>query len=177
MKWDDVLVGYVNGPPRERTPGRYWASEVYGIMKGYITPENFHERGEIDIVGARRIISGIAFEEQLHKIFKEKNVNYVEGEKKVLEIGEIELVVKPDFLFPSIKVVETKFPERPTNEIPEKWKHQLECEYRAFELPTYLGIFSHPFNVQYIEYKPSVRRWNSIQEKLIEFNKQVWPKK
>lgn len=96
-------------------------------------------------------------------------------EKRVLKITpEIELVVKPDFIFPDY-VLETKYPFSiiKPGVIPEKYKMQLECESRAFNKPVYLGLFSVPFNVTFIEYTPSDYRWRKIKRILIDFDKKV----
>lgn len=169
MKIDELLVGYFEKKTRQRQIGRYWASEVNSIIKGYLKPEDFFKERVLDPEGASNIHSGIAFEAHFHTILGDRHEKDV---KKIIKLGDIELVVVPDFLFEDM-LIETKFPVKPLDEIPERYKYQLECEYRAFNLPTYLGVFSHPFNVVFHPYKPSARRWQTIQDKLKEFHDEL----
>jgi len=179
MKLDKVLSDYVNHKDEghhSRQIGRYWASDVGSIKKGYLTVENFFERGKVDDRGVGMILTGIAMEDMLTKIFEKRKVDCEPQAKKVLKINdEIDLVVKPDYVFPEM-VVETKFPFSAINpmEVPQRYKHQLECEYRAFEpRRVFLGVFSVPFNVSFIEYIPSKRRWANIKKTLIEFHEEL----
>ena len=179
MKLDSVLSDYVNhkGEKRyQRQIGRYWSSDIGSIKKGYLTPQNFFEQREVDINGCRMILTGVAFEDMLTKIFDKRDVDVTPQAKKVLKINdEIDLVVKPDYVFPDI-VVETKFPFSSINpsQIPQRYVHQLECEYQAFQpRRVFLGVFSVPFNVSFIEYTPSKRRWTNIKKTLIEFHEEL----
>lgn len=172
---DSILEFFNGGDKKERVIGRYWATDIYQITKGYLTPENFFDDKPIDAIGARRILSGMAFESMLHQVYKKTGIKYEEGAKKEMVISpDITLVVKPDFLFKD-RLLETKFPENglTQREIPEKWKHQLECEYQAYKLPVYLGVFSHPFSVDFLEYKNSERRWSNITKGLIDFHNKL----
>lgn len=179
MKLESILSDYVNRrgeKPYKRQLGRYWASDVGSIKKGYLTTQNFFERREVDAGGVRMILTGVAMEDMLTKIFKKQNVDCEPQAKKVLKINdEIDLVVKPDYVFDDF-VYETKFPFSTINpmDVPQRYKHQLECEYRAFEpRRVFLGVFSVPFNVSFIEYIPSKRRWSNIKKTLIEFHEEL----
>lgn len=173
MTKDELFLAFVNREQgHERIIGRYWASEISSIRKGYLKPQDFFKKKEIDLQGAKNILSGIAFERQFKEILWETGKEFQEPTKE-LKIGkDIIIVVKPDFLFKD-KVLETKFPVSLTKEIPEKWKDQLECEYRAFKKPTYLGIFSHSFDIGYFRYEPSKERWESIQEIIKDFHSEL----
>jgi len=175
---DELFTAFVNRPnpshaPRKR--GRYWATDCYKIKKGYLTPENFFTKSHIDVRGTKMILAGIMAEDMLSKIYEDMGVDCRAGENQVKQIiqitPEIELVVKPDFVFPD-KVIETKFPfaSHTKGEIPDRYKDQLECEYRLLERPTYAGFFSVPFDVELVVYKESERRWNNIQKNIIAFD-------
>ena len=171
-----ILDFFNSGEKRPRQVGRYWATDIYAIMKGYLTVDNFFESKKIDEVGAGRILSGMAFEAMLHEVYTNQGIKYEKKGKKEIQIApEITLVVKPDFILAN-SIIETKFPERlPENviDIPDKYKHQLECEYQAYKLPVVLGLFSHPFNVDFIPYKNSERRWVNIIKGLIAFHEKL----
>jgi len=175
MKLEHILKEYVNRGDRPRKIGRYWSSEIQYIKKGYVTPESFFDNKEIDIGGCRLICTGIAMEDLLTKIFEEQGVECKMQEKKVIKIGkEIELVVKPDFVFDDF-VLETKFPFSMVQpgKIPERYLYQLECEHRAFNKPVYAGFFSVPFNLTFEQYPASKRRWSNIQKIVVKFHNEV----
>ncbi|MHA1305320.1 MAG: hypothetical protein ACTSPI_16600 [Candidatus Heimdallarchaeaceae archaeon] len=172
----ELFKAFVNRPrpDHQRKIGRYWSSEIYAIKQGYDNglPENFFKREPIDEMGCRKIIAGLMAEDMLSKIYETMGVKCEPQLKDTIQItDDIELVVKPDFVYPT-HVVETKFTFKEVgNEIPERYKDQLECEYRLLKKPTYLGIFSVPYDLRLIKYKPSQRRWEGIKRTLIEFDK------
>lgn len=175
MKLQDFILKYLNkedSKPRQK--GRYWASELYSMSKGYITPKNFFKPSKVDKHAAGLILAGEAFESQLEKILSEGKANFKYNPKKELKItDDITLVVKPDFLFPTF-AVETKYPfHKVVDKIPEKWLYQLESEYRAYKLPVYLWVFEYPFAVKAFPYTPSLRRWNNIKKLLVEFDSKL----
>jgi hypothetical protein len=177
MKLDEILKKFVeeDKEEKERKIGRYWASEIYAIRRGYLRPENFFEKTEIDLEGVRMILTGLAYEHMLNEIFSKMRAKYSPQVKKEIQLNEeIVLVVKPDFVFPEF-VIETKYPFSISRagEIPLRYQDQLEAIYRAFEKKVYLGIFSAPFKVTLMPYKPSERRWESIKKILTAFHEQL----
>lgn len=180
MKFQQLIKQFVNS--REKRPrkiGRYWATDILPIMKGEITPENFLiGRKEVDLEGAKMIATGIFMEQGLREIFTKCGVlgefDDKKTKKEIKITSDITLVTTPDFVL-SDKVIETKFPFglMKKDEIPDRYKYQLECEYRAYYKRTYLGVLSIPFNLTLIEYFPSQWRWRQIQNLLIEFHKKV----
>ena len=175
LKTSQLLINFVNQHSHPRQPHRYWASEVYAIRKGYQTPADFFNPKPIDITGARNIITGEAYEAQLKKVLEANKIKFSYGndiKKEIHFTNDITLVVKLDFLMENWGL-ETKKPVRQPDDIPEKWKDQLECEYQAYHLPIYLGVFSEPFSIRYFRYKPSKRRWESIKKTLIDFDEKV----
>jgi hypothetical protein len=181
MKVDDIIYQFVNArkegkESHTRKIGRYWSSEINSIKGGYVTPKNFFEEKQKDISGCKMILSGIAMEDMLTKIFTAQKIDFMPQEKKEIKINdEIVLVVKPDFVFPTM-VIETKFPFSisESKTIPERYLYQLECTYRAFpDKKVYVGLFSVPFNVELIEYVPSLKRWKNIQNLIITFHEEL----
>jgi len=175
MKTNNLLLNFVNKDSHPRERGRYWATDIFPIIKGYLKPKDFFTHKEIDLQGARNIISGEAYESQWKEILEANKIDFKYGNeiKKEIKITDkIILVVKPDFETKNW-VLETKYPTKPTNEIPEKWEYQLEAEFRATKKKVYLGIFEYPFNIKYLEYKPSEERWEFIKETLIKFDKKL----
>jgi len=175
MTNEELLINYVNRNPHPREIGRYWATDVSRILKGYLTPRLFFNPKPIDLQGAKNIISGMAYESQLKEIMEANDIVFEYGESIKREIQltpNITFVVKPDFETKDW-VLETKYPVRQTIGIPEKWIYQLEAEYRSTKKPVYLGIFSSPFNITYYKYEPSDNIWQIIQDILIKFDKKV----
>lgn len=179
MKVDDILLKFVNTKKdgvHTRKISRYWSSEISGIQKGYVTPKNFFEEKSKDINSCRMIITGSAMEDMLTKIFISQKIDFIPQEKKEVKINdEIVLVVKPDFVFPTM-VIETKFPFSigESKTIPERYLYQLECTYRAYpDKKVYVGLFSIPFSLELIEYVPSQKRWKNIQNLIIAFHEEL----
>lgn len=179
MQLDNIFSDFVNHQGEEihkRQLGRYWSTDVGSIKKGYLTAEKFFEPRTIDSNGVRMVLTGMAMEDMLTKIFHARKVDCKTQEKKIIKINdEIELVVKPDYIFPEF-VIETKFPFSSFNptEIPDRYNYQLECEYQAF-MPKriYLGVFTIPFNLTMIEYIPSSKRWANIKKIITDFHNEL----
>ncbi len=167
-----LIQNFVNRGSRERKIGRYNASEVGGIIKGYKTPKNFFKQETITGQSLSNILSGISYEKTLKEIFDYNELDYFYEPKKELEIDDFVIVCVPDFVFPN-KIIETKCPANNRTSPIEKYEHQLEIEHRCFNLPVYLGLFSHPFDVKFIPYKPSDDLFEEIKTKVGEFHKQL----
>ena len=175
MNPNKMLLAYINKDEgHKKIKGRYWASDLYSIIKGYITPENYLKEKKIDLYGTENIIMGYAIEEYLNKIFVYNKADCEYQAKRELKItDDITLVVKPDFNLKS-QLIELKFPDSPMkDEIPDKWAFQLEAEYRAFEKPVWLAIVrKHPL-LSFVPFKPSTMRWNNIKKALMDFNSKL----
>jgi hypothetical protein len=50
-----------------RKVGRYNSSDIYNIIKGEITPENYFGNRELDATGLKNIWRGISIEQQFGK--------------------------------------------------------------------------------------------------------------
>ena len=178
MKFYELLDAYYNqGGGHERNIGRYWSSEIHSMIKGYLKPEKFFEKSKIDKRGQQMIAVGEMAEDKLKDIFDRAGVDYEYNIKTEMDLGDgITLVVKPDFIFKDF-IIETKFPFRlfpltPAG-IPERYKFQLEAEYRSLYKQVYLGVLSIPFDLKLIPYTPSKMRWRKIQDTLTEFHKKL----
>jgi len=175
---DNLLVKYVNRDTgHERKVGRYWISDIWAIRKGYLTVGGFFKRKPIDIQGAMNIETGNAFEEKFEDILLAMKIEHEWNIPTEIKIDDFVLVVKPDFIFPN-SVIETKAPVKITTSIPDKWKDQLEGEYRALNKPTYLGVFGNNPTRRFslpdlYKYTPSDKRWEEIQEVLRVFHKKL----
>ena len=172
-----LLTEYINRDTgHERKVGRYWASDIWSIRKGYLTVNKFFDKKPIDEQGAMNILSGIFFEDGFEKMLVEMGIEHDYNPKEEMEIDDFVLVVKPDFVFPKC-IVETKAPMKITKEIPEKWTDQLELEHRAFNKPVYLGVFgnnfSRRFSIDNYKYTPDKGRWEDIQNLLRDFHKKL----
>ncbi len=173
-----ILQQYVNldDGTHIRSIDRIYASEISAIRKGYLTPKNYFDKKPIDEQGAMNILTGIAYEELLEKMLVALKIEHDYNPKKEIEIDDFVIVVKPDFVFPH-SIIETKAPMNMTEEIPEKWKDQLEIESCAFRKPVYLGVFGNNFfrrfSLDLYKYEPEKGRWEEIQEVLRNFHSQL----
>ena len=173
-----LLTDYINkpDPSHTRRVGRYYASEIGYLRKGYLTANKFFDKKPIDEQGAMNILSGVFFEDGFEKMLVELDIKHDYNPKKEIKIDDFVLVVKPDFVFPK-SLVETKAPMRITREIPEKWMDQLESEARAFGKPVYLGVFGNNpfrrFSLDTYKYKQDDARWEDIKNILRDFHKKL----
>lgn len=178
MDVNQLLKDYLtkDNEKHERRIGRYYASEVFAVKKGYKTISGFFDEQSFDNMGLSRIFQGIAKEEMLEKVLKTMKVKHQWNTKYELKIREgIVLVVKPDFEFDKV-VIETKDTETP--DIPEKYIYQLECEHRATGKEVWLGRFgdrSQQF-ITFIKYEPSIEVWEECQEILITYHEKLLKK-
>jgi hypothetical protein len=172
---DKLLSEYVNHSDKERKIGRYYSSEIGSIIKGYQTPEKFFIKKKIDKKGVGNILSGMAFEAELKRALDHSKVEYIHEPKKELVIDkDIVISVKPDFEFKD-KILETKFPVSlgsPADYL-ERYKHQMECQYRAFNKDVYMGVFSHPFSLKIYKYEPSDHTYEEIIKAVKKFHKEL----
>lgn len=174
MKTQELLKQYLNRNQRPRKKGRYYASEISAIRKGWKLPEDFYKPNEITD-NFDGILNGTMKEDFLAKILTEMKVPCKCGKnqnKYEIKIDDIVIVCKPDFEFKKV-VWETKAPitYRNFGEIKESYKDQLECEFRATGKQVQLGYFieGQIFPIL-LNYKPSDVRWKNIKKKLLDFH-------
>lgn len=153
--------------PREI--GRYWASDVKSIVGGWLTPENFFERTEMNLQSCKNVLTGIALEELYEKALTYSKIAHEWNKKYELKIEDFVVVVKPDFVFKD-RVEECKYIVSGDY---TKYEYQLECEYRATNLPVFYTIFETPFDWKHIPFEPSDERWEFIKATLSDFHKKL----
>jgi len=177
MKLDKLLDNYVNQEPRERKKGYFYASEVGAIIRGYLKPKDFFTRDKIDKRGIKNILSGQAFEAEFKRVLDFNKTEYTHEPRYEVKFDDIVITVKPDFELKDI-VIETKFPASlgSPQDYLERYKHQMELEHRATKKPVYLGIFKHPFQLEFYPYKASDKTFNEIKVALQKFNKKLCKK-
>jgi hypothetical protein len=179
MKLIQATYNYLNHE-KERKLGRYYSSEIYSIIARYKKPEDHFKPDPIKPEHQGLVLRGMMAEALLADILKDKCKCGDNQPKYELKIDdEITIVVKPDFEWEN-EVWETKYPKERTTEIPNKWKYQLECEYRATNKKVKLMVFSQPkelrtmpFNLKEIEYQPCEATWEEIIKKIKVYHNKV----
>jgi hypothetical protein len=176
MTQKDFEINFIKGEPRERKKGRIHSSEVSSIIKGYLKPEDFYKVKPVDAQGRKNILTGFAFERQEKEILEYNKLEFIWNEpKETIKIDDFEIVAVPDFHFKDY-IIECKCPQRKgtPEDYLERYKHQLEIQYRIFKKPIKLMIGKMPFEVEYLlDYKPSKKTWEEIKTKVGQFHKNV----
>jgi hypothetical protein len=160
MKINQALYEWVNRQDKPRVKGRFYASDIYKIKRGYLNPKNFYDKSPIEGAGIGNVLQGIAGEDLITRIFTDKGIEFTPQAHNEIKIEEgIVISMRADFLFRD-KLFEAKAPVSPLNEIPERYQDQCEVYFRAFNVPVYLlEIKFNPFSLVPWEYKPSEERW------------------
>lgn len=164
---------------KKREIGRYYASELWYIYKGYTNPTNFFKQKEVDKNGQANMFRGSAMEGMLCSILNEEKVDFKTQTKLELNItSDIIISGKLDFDFPEF-IVETKCPDKEIYEVPDKWKMQMEFYHRATGKKVYLGIFYKNGEeiIRFFPYEPSDELWETIKTMITTFNEKVVKKK
>jgi len=177
MKYKELSYNYTNktkDEPRVREVGKYYASEVGSIMKGYLKPKDYFKPTLVKLWGVGPVLSGKAFEAEFDRMLSYNEIEFQHEPRYEVKIDDMVITVKPDFVFKD-RAIETKFPvkkDTPDGYL-ERWKHQLELEYRATMLPVSLGVFDHPYRIDFYKYEESDELWEEIKVALINFNKEL----
>jgi hypothetical protein len=74
MDINDKLLSHYNSKQYKRTFGRYSASDIYKIKKGYLTTKNFFDIEQLDMKGLKNIWRGIGLEDKLLKDFTDMEI-------------------------------------------------------------------------------------------------------
>lgn len=182
MKLNDYIVAWANRDTGHapRQVGRYYASELYKIEKGYLKPSNYFDKRAIDEEGAHNILEGVMSEDALTKVFTDMKVDVKCQDKTEIQIDEeVVIVTKPDFVFPQM-VYEVKSPQERGAEIiraggiPPWYCNQLEAYYRSYYKSIFFcGVLHTPLHYKQIEYTPSKGRWNAIIDSVMEFHSKL----
>jgi hypothetical protein len=171
----DEISNFYNKPrDKKKIIGRYYASEIGSILKGYITTTNYFDQKPVDKKGQANMFRGSAMEEQLGKILKEQGVEFETQTPLELRVEDFIISGKLDFNFKDY-IVETKCPQDLTNGIPDKWKCQCECYFRATNKKVYLGIFDKTGDniIRFFPYEPSDALWEEIKTKMSDFHRRL----
>jgi len=171
----EAIHDYYNTPrDKKRVVGRYYASEISSIIKGYITTGNYFTQRIADKKGQANMFRGSAMEDHLVKVLKEQKVEFTTQDPIELKIKDFVISGKLDFNFKEY-IVETKCPENITNGVPDKWKCQMECYYRATNKKVYLGIFDKVGEhiIRFFPYEPSDLLWEEIKTKISDFHRRL----
>ena len=80
--------------PRERTIGRYNSSDLFGIVRGWVSPEEYIFGRKVDAVGAYRMWQGKWKHEQIQELLRK--IGYTCEEKVEYEFNGLTLVGKVD---------------------------------------------------------------------------------
>ena len=156
----------------ERKAGRYWATDIYKIRKGYLNPHNFFAKKEIkDDLALELITRGIAMEDLLLRVMTDMKADVKHHQKVELKVNdEIVISGEMDFLFPD-KVIECKYPRERCYTLPDKYIDQMTFYHVVTGLPTYLCEFPYPIKMRRLEFDKS--RWEENIELLKRFHEKL----
>lgn len=184
MTLDEKKYRYLNRldePYKKRILGRYNASELGSIIRKYKVAKHHFEPDYIQNSDrfpnqVDTVLTGMFIEDGYNKLFKKDckcGENQSKYEYKINE--EITIVVKPDFEWEK-EVWEMKCPVEPVNEIPLKWKYQLEMEHRATGKDVYLFVVmvgNGKLIEKLIPYIPSEETFNEIKTNIIKYHELI----
>src|SRR3990167_112766 len=179
MDIKEIIQNHYNKPKEKpREIGKYHASEIWGIKKGYTTTGNFFTGKPVDAQGAYNMFWGSAGEDFLGKIFQEGNLDFTTQDRLEVKVNDWYISGKVDFNFPAF-ILETKCPKEATTGIPDKCKDQMEFYHRATGKPVNLGIFSKNGGntiINFYPYEPEDQRWDEIKVILQNFHNKLLKK-
>jgi len=162
----------VDEEPKLRVLGRYNASELYSLIKGYKKPEDHFRPDPIDR-NVSLVLRGMFIEDGYNKMFcKDCKCGDNQSKYEYKLDDEITIVVKPDFEWEN-EVWEMKVPGEMVYEIPDKWKYQLEMEHRVTNKPVKLIVIDYMLNEVLIPYTPSLETFNEIKKKVTAYHNKV----
>lgn len=168
----------IDEPTKERVFGRYNASEIGSIIKRYKSAINHFKPSYIEnnkkfpnMVDT--VLIGMFIEDGYNKMFEgECNCGEKQSKYEYKLNDEITIVVKPDFEWED-RVWEMKCPVKPVYSIPDKWKYQLEMEYRVTNKDVYLLVVmvgDGKLMETLIPYTPSDKTFDEIKKELIRYH-------
>ena len=176
MNPEQTIHNFYNSPKdKKREIGKYHASELWAIYKGYTTTGNFFTGKSVDKQGQAMMFRGSAFEDMYAKVLTAQKVKFKQQERLEIEIAkDIFISGKTDFSFKDF-IIETKCPNKETSGIPDKWTMQCELYYRASKKQVYLGIFHKDGEdiIKFYKYAPSNELWETMQKTIIDFHNRL----
>jgi hypothetical protein len=163
--------------PKPRTRGRYHSSEIYGIMNGWTTPEQWMKASEKTVKEIIMMWNGIGLHNQLEELMGKEHSE----QKKEYQYKSITLVAKADFLPPGEKahqVWEFKTSDKTMEKMKPWHEYQVKLYTTVFERQQ--GLIYQPVigeNGLYLKHLGTVERddkWFTDQlDKLLEFHIKV----
>jgi len=91
----EKLLNKIKDDNHENKVGRYSCSKIWGILNGYMTPEQYIKGEEVSVLGATRMSQGKLKHKFLEDIFKDE---YETEVKKEFDVGEFKIVGIADIL-------------------------------------------------------------------------------
>jgi len=180
MTIDEIILEWCNRDDglHARKVGRYNASEISSIKKGYLKPKDFFTKKKFDMRSARRISSGRILETGFEQMLLDLKIPHEYNPKYEVKIDDFVIVCKPDFIFPKL-VIETKFPasERSWEYLMDSYKYQLQAEFEVTQKPVYLGRFimenGNEFNIKFRKHIASEELWQEALEIVRSFHRKL----
>ena len=175
MNKEELFTNYfAKKKHKKRKVGRYYASELYGIMYGYEKPEDFFKIEELSMQSMENILRGIVVEDAMTKIFEALENPPVTQEKKEVKItSEITIVAKIDFRFGDA-IAEVKAPTEMPDAIKKSNMPQLELYYQAFEMPIYIWyVNATTLEMKVFKYTHNPSVWRKIKRDIIKYHEAV----
>ena len=163
------------GERREKKIGRFSATDLYKIVKGYLTPEEFFNASQMDEKGSLNCLRGDTLEYGVSQVWKRSGAIFDTQVKREIIIDDLTFVAIADFHFGD-KILECKSPEKFTG-YKDYNKYQCELQYRIFNVPIYIGYYNFvdgnlTEQGSYL-YAPSEKLWQLIIRKCKDFNEQL----
>ena len=177
MTIDEIVLEWCNADDglHTRKLGRYNASEISSIKKGYMKPKDFFTKKKFDLRSAKRISSGRILETGLEQMLLDLKISHDYNPKYEIKIDDFIVVCKPDFILENF-VIETKFPstERSWEYLMDSYKYQLQAEHLVTGKDVYLGKFvlenGNEFNLKCRKFIASDKIWEEAVEILRKFD-------
>jgi len=175
MQINKALYNYDNRKKeKEREVGKYHASEIFSICKGYTTTGNFFKQKEINGESSLNMFIGSALEEELAKRLEWNKMDFKQQTRHEIKLDDFSISGKTDFEFPDC-IIETKCPKDHTEGIPDKWRPQMCFYNKASGKQVYLGIFNKTGDkiINLYKYTPEDGEWERIVEVIKDFDKRL----
>jgi len=170
---NEAIVKWINRPrDHERTIGRYWATDLFKIRKGYLKPKDFFNYKEISKDETVELVTrGIAMEDFILKVFTDLKAKVKYHQKIEFKVNdEITLSGEMDFLFPD-KVIECKYPRERCYALPDRYIDQCSFYHKATGLDTYLCEFPYPTRMWKLEFDK--KRWEETMDMVKSFHEKL----
>jgi hypothetical protein len=173
MNFNTERLQYGNrGDKHIKKIGRFSATDLYGIIKGKTTPEEFLNRPQMDEKGSLNCLRGDTIEYGVSQVWKRSGAKFDTQVKREIIVDDLTFVAVADFHFGD-KILECKSPEKFTGQ-KDYNKYQCELQYRIFNVPIYIGYYNFidgnlTEQGSYL-YAPNERLWQTIQRHCKDFN-------